>query len=76
MQDYLSKTGAAAIQILRWARQLAEAVAYIHTKGGIHNDNCVRNCFLDESLNLKFGDFQGHYTDKDGHLEKPAHMKR
>jgi serine/threonine protein kinase len=51
---------------VRWCRQAAEAVAYIHTKGVIHCDISTRNFLLDEKLDVKLSDFQGIFVDQDG----------
>lgn len=43
--------------LLRWARQAAEALSFVHSCGIIHCDIHVANFFLDRDLNLKLGDF-------------------
>lgn len=43
--------------LFRWAEQLAEALSFVHSCNIIHCDIYVANCFLDEDLNLKLGDF-------------------
>lgn len=53
---------------LKYARQAAEAVAYMHTKNVIHCDISTRNFLLDDNLDLKLSDFQGVYTDFDGRV--------
>lgn len=53
-------------QRLGWARQTAEGVAYIHTKGVLHCDIHVRNILLDKNLEVKLVDFQGRYISPDG----------
>jgi len=64
--DFLRIHSTNSANKLKWSRQLAEAVAYVHSKKIIHNDISIRNCFLDENLDLMLGDFQGLYTDNDG----------
>lgn len=51
---------------LRWSRQAAEAIAYIHTKNIIHCDISIRNFLLDRDMNMKLSDFQGLYVDPHG----------
>ncbi|EFO63774.1 Kinase, PEK [Giardia lamblia P15] len=48
----------------RMTAQLASAVAYIHSKDIIHYDIKPANVFLDESYNIKLGDFGTSYTCK------------
>jgi serine/threonine protein kinase len=51
---------------LKWSRQLAEAVEYIHTKQVFHCDISLRNCFVTDKCDLRLGDFQGRYRAPDG----------
>ena len=44
---------------LRWCKQAAEAVSYIHGKHVIHCDINLRNFLLDKNLDLQLADFQG-----------------
>jgi serine/threonine protein kinase len=53
---------------VRWCRQAAEAIAYVHTKNVIHCDISTRNFLLDAKLDIKLSDFQGIYVDQDGVL--------
>ncbi len=53
-------------QRLRWCKQAAEAVEYIHRKRVIHCDINPRNLLLDQNLDLKLADFQGMYKSCDG----------
>lgn len=48
----------------RMTAQLASAVAYIHSKDIVHYDIKPANVFLDESYNIKLGDFGTSYTCK------------
>jgi len=68
VQEVLRHGNVTERQRLRWSRQLAEAVAYIHTREVIHRDISTRNCFLDNNMDLLPGDFQGPYTDAEGIL--------
>jgi serine/threonine protein kinase len=54
---------------LKWSRQLAEAVEYIHTKHVLHCDISPRNCFITSEYDLQLGDFQGQYRAQ-GNLHK------
>ena len=51
---------------IRWCRQAAEAVAYIHRKNVIHCDISTRNFLLNKKLDVKLADFQGIYVDDRG----------
>ena len=51
---------------LKWCRQAAEAVAYIHRKNVIHCDISTRNFLLDQDEDVKLSDFQGIYVDPKG----------
>ncbi|KAH0559428.1 hypothetical protein GP486_004062 [Trichoglossum hirsutum] len=48
---------------LRWSRQLAESLRFVHSKGVLHGDICCNNVFLDENLDLRLGDFGGSSID-------------
>lgn len=43
----------------RWAKQAAEALAFIHEKGVIHSDMHPNNLLLDENLDIQLCDFAG-----------------
>ena len=49
--------------LLRWARQVAEAFAYIHSKGVLQSDISWGDCLLDEEDNLVLCDFAGSSID-------------
>ncbi|KAK0998169.1 hypothetical protein LTS01_005835 [Friedmanniomyces endolithicus] len=51
---------------LRWARQAAEGLGYLHSRGVIHCDLHPDNLLLDDEKNLKMCDFQGKMGDFDG----------
>ncbi|KAF1995216.1 spindle assembly checkpoint kinase [Amniculicola lignicola CBS 123094] len=48
---------------LRWVEQLIDAVRFIHSRGVLHGDISCNNVFLDDSLNVKLGDFAGSSID-------------
>jgi serine/threonine protein kinase len=43
----------------RWAYQMVESVAYIHSKGIIHSDLRLEQWLVDTRLNARLGDFNG-----------------
>lgn len=49
--------------LLRWAKQAAEGLAFAHSCGVFHSDIHCTNFFLDKDLNLKVGDFAGASLD-------------
>ncbi|KAL4877451.1 kinase-like domain-containing protein [Aspergillus karnatakaensis] len=53
-------------QRLLWCREVAQAVAHIHTRGIIHCDIQPTNLLLDEGFHLKLSDFQGKHLAEDG----------
>ncbi|ELR08952.1 serine/threonine protein kinase [Pseudogymnoascus destructans 20631-21] len=50
---------------LGWVEQIAEAVAFIHSKNVLHGDISCNNIFVDHSLNIKLGDFAGSAIDEE-----------
>jgi serine/threonine protein kinase len=69
LRDFLH-TQRSPLEKLKWARQLAEAVEYIHTKQVFHCDISPRNCFITGESDLKLGDFQGRFQASDGTLHE------
>lgn len=49
--------------LLRWARQVAQALLLCHESSVLHGDINCSNLFLDSELNLKLGDFAGSSID-------------
>ena len=71
LYTYLTESNHPVINIqqrLRWCRELASAVAHIHSKRVIHCDIQPTNILLDQTLNLKLADFQGNYLSEDGQV--------
>ena len=67
LRDYIeSNLGISLDQKLRWCKQAAEAVKYIHEKNIIHCDINLRNFLLDKDFNLLLADFQGMLKSADG----------
>ncbi|KAE8152355.1 kinase-like protein [Aspergillus avenaceus] len=54
-------------QKLRWCRQAAEAVQYIHSKNVLHCDISLRNFLLDDDFNILLADFEGVLKSPDGY---------
>ncbi|KAF2757457.1 kinase-like protein [Pseudovirgaria hyperparasitica] len=52
-------------QRLRWCLQIADTLAFVHSKGVVHGDLQWANIFLDGNMNAKVGDFAG--SSLDGH---------
>lgn len=50
---------------LGWVEQIAEAVAYVHSKNVLHGDISCNNIFIDHGLNVKLGDFAGSAIDEE-----------
>ncbi|KAF2254527.1 kinase-like protein [Trematosphaeria pertusa] len=53
-------------QRLKWARQAAEGLAYIHAKNVLHCDFSVGNLLVDNDLSIKLCDFQGRLLGPSG----------
>jgi serine/threonine protein kinase len=51
------------VQRLRWAIQITNALAFIHSAGVIHGDLTCRNILLDANFNTKVFDFAGSSID-------------
>jgi serine/threonine protein kinase len=69
LNSYITANPATSLdQRLRWCRQAAEAVEYLHKKRVIHCDINLRNLLLDENLDLKLADFQGMHKSCDGNV--------
>ena len=50
-------------QKLVWVEQLFDVIQFIHSKGVLHGDISCNDIFLDNSLNIKLGDFAGSAID-------------
>ena len=50
-------------QKLRWMKQLAAVLGFVHAQDVIHSDLCANNLMLDEDLNIKLVDFAGSSID-------------
>ncbi|KAK0252142.1 hypothetical protein LTR91_005556 [Friedmanniomyces endolithicus] len=63
--EYLDKIYDPVLK-LRWARQTAEGVNFLHSRGVIHCDLHPDNLLLDDEKNIKMCDFQGIMGALDG----------
>ncbi|KXT06509.1 hypothetical protein AC578_6052 [Pseudocercospora eumusae] len=66
LSEFLREAPRSPQDKLKWSRQLAEAVEYIHTMQVFHCDISPRNCFITDKYDLQLGDFQGKYCALDG----------
>lgn len=48
---------------LRWVEQIFDAVQFVHSRNVLHGDISCNNIFLDDSLDVKLGDFAGSAID-------------
>ncbi len=48
---------------LCWAKQIAEALRFVHSRNVVHGDVTCANILLDEQLNTKLSDFGGSSLD-------------
>lgn len=49
--------------LLRWARQVAQALLFCHNNSVLHGDINCSNLFIDRELNIKLGDLAGSSID-------------
>ena len=58
-------------QKLKWSQQVAEAVAYIHSRGVLHCDIHTHNLLPFDAENVELADFQGRhlFPDRSMHLD-------
>ncbi|KAF2692041.1 kinase-like protein [Lentithecium fluviatile CBS 122367] len=69
LHDYLTARPEASLERrLAWCIQLAEAVAYVHSKRILHCDLRHDNILLDLHLHLKLADFQGQHFSANGEI--------
>lgn len=67
LNDYVAENPDIPLeQKLRWCKQAAEAVNYIHKKNVLHCDINSRNFLLDSNLDLLLADFQGVLLSTNG----------
>ncbi|KAJ5121088.1 uncharacterized protein N7515_009049 [Penicillium bovifimosum] len=55
-------------QRIKWCRQLADTVVFVHSKWVIHCDITLSNILLDEELNIVLVDFQGLLCSSSGDI--------
>lgn len=63
IQSYIENHHVLRQQVIVWARQVAEAIYFIHQAGVIHGDITCANILLDRNLNAKLADFAGSSLD-------------
>ncbi|KAL9129334.1 MAG: hypothetical protein Q9217_002172 [Psora testacea] len=69
VSDYLKHNQVNEEQKLKWIYQITEAIVRVHKKHVIHRDINTNNILLDEGLNIKLIDFQGHLLGPNGEIE-------
>ncbi|XP_076977959.1 non-receptor tyrosine-protein kinase TYK2 isoform X2 [Tamandua tetradactyla] len=57
LRDYLPRHRVGLAQLLLFAQQICEGMAYLHTQHYIHRDLAARNVLLDNDRLVKIGDF-------------------
>ncbi|KAK4899838.1 hypothetical protein LTR49_027588 [Elasticomyces elasticus] len=65
LTEYIDTVDDPALK-LQWARQTAEGLSFLHSRGVIHCDLHPDNLLLDEGKNIKICDFQGKMEALDG----------
>ncbi|KAK5687906.1 hypothetical protein LTR17_026660 [Elasticomyces elasticus] len=65
LTEYIDTVDDPALK-LQWARQTAEGLSFLHSRGVIHCDLHPDNLLLDEGKNIKICDFQGKMEGLDG----------
>ncbi|XP_054573423.1 non-receptor tyrosine-protein kinase TYK2 isoform X2 [Eptesicus fuscus] len=57
LRDYLPRHHVGLAQLLLFAQQICEGMAYLHTQHYVHRDLAARNVLLDNDRLVKIGDF-------------------
>uniref|UniRef100_A0A4X2M7I5 Tyrosine-protein kinase n=1 Tax=Vombatus ursinus TaxID=29139 RepID=A0A4X2M7I5_VOMUR len=67
LRDYLPKHSLGLAQILLFAQQICEGMAYLHSQHYIHRDLAARNVLLENDNTVKIGDFGLAKAVPEGH---------
>ncbi|XP_051052715.1 non-receptor tyrosine-protein kinase TYK2 isoform X2 [Phodopus roborovskii] len=67
LRDYLPRHSVGLAQLLLFAQQICEGMAYLHGQRYIHRDLAARNVFLDNDRLVKIGDFGLAKAVPEGH---------
>lgn len=68
LANYIQKTHIALKEKIRFAKETAEGVAYVHQSNVLICDIHVRNILLDDELHIKLCDFQGRLLGPNGEV--------
>jgi serine/threonine protein kinase len=67
LRDYLPRHSVGLVQLLLFAQQICEGMAYLHAQRYIHRDLAARNVLLDNDRLVKIGDFGLAKAVPEGH---------
>ncbi|XP_015420808.1 PREDICTED: non-receptor tyrosine-protein kinase TYK2 isoform X1 [Myotis davidii] len=67
LRDYLPRHHVGLAQLLLFAQQICEGMAYLHTQHYVHRDLAARNVLLDNDRLVKIGDFGLAKAVPEGH---------
>lgn len=67
LRDYLPRHSVGLAQLLLFAQQICEGMAYLHAQHYIHRDLAARNVLLDNDRLVKIGDFGLAKAVPEGH---------
>nr|KAF6482556.1 tyrosine kinase 2 [Molossus molossus] len=67
LRDYLPRHCVGLAQLLLFAQQICEGMAYLHTQHYVHRDLAARNVLLDNDRLVKIGDFGLAKAVPEGH---------
>ncbi|KAF6098010.1 tyrosine kinase 2 [Phyllostomus discolor] len=67
LRDYLPRHSIGLAQLLLFAQQICEGMAYLHTQHYVHRDLAARNVLLDNDSLVKIGDFGLTKAVPEGH---------
>ncbi|KAK4892062.1 hypothetical protein LTR27_009412 [Elasticomyces elasticus] len=70
LKNYVENHG--LTDLLKWSKQMIEAVEYVHSKGVRHSDLRLEQWFLDSGMNARLSDFNASGYDAYPALDLPA----